>query len=82
MAVRAPHLERQLPDLALPRDEGWSVAEAWAAVAIPPDRLDHMIRDTPSWTLWDPGVVGCKGEPASREWCPASQSATGGGASR
>lgn len=58
MAVRAPHLEHQLPDLALPRDEGWAEAGAWAAVPIPPDRLDHMVRDTPSWTLWDPGVVG------------------------
>lgn len=67
MAVRAPDLERQ--DLAPPPDERWSVARAGAVVAIPADRLDHMVRDTPSWVLWDPGVVrvdlleGSPGEP-------------------
>lgn len=34
------------------------MAGASAVVAIPPDRLDHMVRDTPSWVLWVPGVAG------------------------
>lgn len=58
MAVRVPGLERQLSELEPPRDQRWSVAGASAVVAIPPDRLDHMVRDIPSWVLWDPGVVG------------------------
>lgn len=33
------------------------MARADAVVSIPPDRLEHMVRDTPSWPLWDPGVV-------------------------
>lgn len=56
MAVRAPDVQRR--ELAPLADGRWSVAGAEAVVAIPADRLGHMVRDTPSWVLWDPGVVG------------------------
>lgn len=36
---------------------GRQVAEAELMVAVPPDRMRHMVQDVPSWALWDPGLV-------------------------
>lgn len=44
-----------MPD---PADGAWLVSTAEAVVDVPSERLDHMVRDTPSWARWDPGLVG------------------------
>lgn len=58
MAMRATELDRRMTDSPLfPQGAWWAVAVE-AVVPIPPDLLDYMVKDTSSWPLWDPGLVG------------------------
>lgn len=58
MAVKAP-LPRSTPrpEEVSPRPDAWTVAAAKQLVPISPARTAHMMRDTPSWVLWDPAIV-------------------------
>jgi hypothetical protein len=57
MAMKVLHRERPQPDEFLaPPESGWTAA-AEEVVPVPLDLAEHIIRDTPSWALWNPGIV-------------------------
>lgn len=57
MALSAPHRELERGPAGAPWGEGWTVATAAKVVPIDPELVGHMMRDTPGWALWDPGIV-------------------------